>query len=188
VGKLKMASTYRFYLAKTIGDGKAPETAFRSKLSDHLPVGDIAQNYWSWANDTHKVMFCLAVCPTGLHARITADPDITPLSPELEDKGAVDRYLDTPMGGAHPDSAVLEANGIPCDWITPETTHRELWRFIVARHSITQRLFGKRHPDLEHFKKPLDAMVPSGKSHREHLKNLVVAGGHADLHFGPVKF
>jgi hypothetical protein len=181
-----MASTYRLYVAKTIGDGKTPETAFRPKVSDYLPIGDT--QYWSWANDTHKMMFCLALCPTELHAKMSTDSDITPLSRELADDNAVQTYLNSAIGGAHPETIALEENGIPCDWVKPETTHRELWRFIAARHSITQRLFGKRHPDLEYLKKPLDDVVYEGRLHREHLKTLVAVGGHADLHFGPVKF
>jgi hypothetical protein len=182
-----MAGTFRFYVAKTIGDGKTPQTAFRPAVMNYL-TGGIDQQCWSWANDTHYVVFCLVAVPTGLHARITSDPDITALSPELIDKGAVEKYLDSTISKDHPETIVLEANSIPCDWIKPETTYRELWRFIAARHSITQRLFGKRHQDLEKFKQPLDAIVHENKSHREYLKELVAAGGHADMFFGPVKF
>jgi hypothetical protein len=135
-----MASTYRFYLAATIGDGVSRATAFRSKLSDFI-VNDGTKDFWDWSNRATAFRFCLAWCPTALHTSIAADANVTVLSPELADPAAVAAWLDQDVGTLAAALAnKLEAAGIPVDWITAGITRRQLWRFISAWHFITQRM------------------------------------------------
>lgn len=154
-----MASTYRFYMAVTLGDGLSIATAYRSKLANYI-VGNATQDFWSWANDTHSVQFCLAWCDPELHTTIAADADIVPISAQLADLSAITTYLDTPIASIPSGvQAALEANGIPVDWIVMgTTTPRTFWRFIAARHFITQKLADNPNA-LQFLRANLDSVV-----------------------------
>ncbi len=154
-----MASTYRFYLAATIGDG-APATRFRSKLCNYL-VQNATQDFWSWPNSVTSNQFCLAWCPTALHTTIAADVDVVPLSSELADVAAVTAYLDAPVGTIPTGVATaLENNGIPLDWVTITTTPRQIWQFISIRHSVAERINGAGNANaLSFLRNNLDTQV-----------------------------
>jgi hypothetical protein len=163
-------ATYRFYVARTIGDGLSRATAFRSKLYEYL-VNDGTQDFWSWSNRAWPRQFCLAFCDTTLHATMAADPDIVALSPELADVPAVSTWLDGPVGTL-PAGIVtaLENGGIPVDWVDGTTTRRQLWRFVSGWHFIVQRFSGSGDVDgFAFMQRNLDntvSQVPVGARNR----------------------
>lgn len=148
-----MASTYRFYVALTLGDGVSKATAFKSKLANFITANN-TQDFWDWSNRAWPRRFCLALCDSTKHSTIAADPDIVALSPELADLPAVATWLDGAVGSLPANIATaMENGGIPTQWISATTTRREIWRFIAAWHFWLQRFSGALDNDALNFLK-----------------------------------
>ena len=158
-----MASTYRFYRTPRLGDGLSRQTAFRSKLYDlALIISDGTQDFWNWPNRAMAVSLCFVWCPSATHAAIAADPEIFPLSPELDDMAAVNTWLDGLVGTLAPALVTrLGSDGFPLLWMNGTTTRRDMFRKVSQQHFIIQKLFANNDNAFNFFKRNIDETIAS---------------------------
>ena len=143
-----MALTYRLYRTDRIGTGgmildpKEPGAMrpdpYRSALDDYITNDGTGQNFWDWVHDARPIRYALAVCESAKHDVLAADARIAPASPQCPDLAALHAWLDTDIS---PDTALLtrlENDGCSTAWVTGLTTRRQVMRYLMHVHVMSQ--------------------------------------------------
>lgn len=138
---------YTFYRTTAIGDGSFTNPK-RSKLCDYI-VNDGTKDFWDWVHDALPVRYALAWAEVSVHQRIMSDPDIKQISPSFNTVPEIDEWMNLPVEDVDI-LLIFEKDGFPMFWTTPETTHREVFRYISKSHVIMQEF--RRARDVEGLK------------------------------------
>ena len=143
-----MALTYRMYRTHRIGTGglipdlKEPgalrSDPYRSALDDYISTDGTGQTFWDWVHDARPIRYALVLCESTKHDVLAADARIVPVSPQFTDLPAMHAWLDTEVALDVALLNRLENDGCSAAWVTGSTTRRQLIRYLMHVHVISQ--------------------------------------------------